>query len=126
VSARVPLEFVNETMRLAHPISDAEGRLVAGVGSAVTATVVRALRRLAIQTVLVVDNEEVASWERAQALDERLRELERRLDREPTNRAYADAIEDAGTGVADSVQVVAAIVPEHPAPIAACAPVATL
>jgi len=87
VSARVPLEFVNETMRLAHPISDAEGRLVAGVGSAFTATVVRALRRLAIQTVLIVDNEEVASWERAEALDERLRELERRLDREPTNEA---------------------------------------
>lgn len=87
MSARVPLEFVNETMRLAHPISDAEGRLVAGVGSTLTATVVRALRRLAIQTVLVVDNEAVASWERAQALDERLRELERRLDREPTNEA---------------------------------------
>ncbi len=87
MSARVPLEFVNETMRLAQPISDAEGRLVAGAGTTLSPGVVRALRKLAIQTVLVVDNETVATWERAQALDEQLRELERRLDREPANEA---------------------------------------
>jgi len=32
------------------------------------------------------------------------------LDREPTNRAYADAIEDAGTGVADSVNSLGQVV----------------
>ena len=89
MSVRVPLEFVNESMRLARPIADAHGRLVAGTGTALVPTVVRALRKLAIQTVLVVDNESVATWERAQALDERLRELERRLDREPANEAMA-------------------------------------
>ena len=87
MSARVPLEFVNETMRLARPITDADGRLVAGAGTTLSPTVLRALRKLAIQTVLIVDNDTVASWERAQALDEQLRNLERRLDREPTNEA---------------------------------------
>src|SRR3989441_3199290 len=32
------------------------------------------------------------------------------LDREPTNRAYGDAIEDAGTGVADSVNSLGQVV----------------
>ena len=87
MSVRVPLEFVNDTMRLAGPIADADGRLVAGAGTTLSPTVLRALRKLAIQTILVVDNDSVAAWERAQALDEQLRELEHRLDREPTNEA---------------------------------------
>lgn len=87
MAVRVPLEFANETMRLARPIADAEGRLVAGTGTALSPTVLRVLRKLAIQTVLIVDNDAVASWERAQALDEQLRQLEQRLDREPVNEA---------------------------------------
>ena len=89
VPARVPLEFVKPTMRLAHAIADADGRLVAGTGTQLSASVVRALRKLALQTVLVADSDDVAPWERTRALDEQLLELERRLDREPANEAMA-------------------------------------
>ena len=72
-------------MRLAHPICDPEGRLVAGSGTALAIPVVRALRRMAIQTVLVSDGPDVASWERARPLEEELLDLERRLDRESSS-----------------------------------------
>ncbi len=86
MAARVPLEFANQTMRLARPISDAEGRLVAGAGTTLSQPVLRALRKLAIQTV-VVENDTLALWECAQDLDDQLQQLERKLDREPTNEA---------------------------------------
>jgi hypothetical protein len=89
VSIRVPLEFLKPTMRLARPIADAHGRLVAGTGTLLGAGVVRALRKLAIQTVLVGESEDIAPWERAQPLQEQLRMLEQRLDREPANEAMA-------------------------------------
>src|SRR2546428_460213 len=84
---RVALEFANASMRLAHPIADGEGRLVAGAGTSLVPTVVRALRKLAIQTVLVADGATVASWERTQPLDAHLQELEQRFDREPRSDA---------------------------------------
>jgi hypothetical protein len=83
------LEFLKASMRLARPIADADGRLVAGVGTLLAPSVVRALRKLAIQTVLVVDSDDVDRWERTQPLDGQLRELEQRLDREPANEAMA-------------------------------------
>lgn len=69
--ARVPLEFAKPTMRLAKPICDAKGRVLAGSGSMLTASVVRLLRRLAIQTV-VVDGDEGAlnGWEAVRPLSE--------------------------------------------------------
>jgi putative nucleotidyltransferase with HDIG domain len=76
-------------MRLARPIADADGRLIVGSGTLLSGSVVRALRKLALQTVLVVDSGDVAPWERTTPLDEQLRELERRLDREPANEAIA-------------------------------------
>lgn len=74
-------------MRLARPIADVHGRLVAGSGTLLSAGVVRALRKLAIQTVLVTDSNDIAAWERTQPLQEQLRALEQRLDREPANEA---------------------------------------
>jgi hypothetical protein len=82
---RVPLQFAKPTMRLAKPICDAEGRLVAGSGTALTDAVVRTFRKLAMQTVLIADSDDVASWERTRPLSEALLELERRIDREPNN-----------------------------------------
>jgi hypothetical protein len=89
VAIRVPLEFLKPTMRLARPIADANGRLVAGSGTLLGAGIVRALRKLAIQTVLVSDSEDIAAWERARPLQEQLQMLEQRLDREPANEAMA-------------------------------------
>ncbi len=76
-------------MRLARPVCDAEGKLVAGGGTALAGPVVRTLRKMAIQTVLVVDSPDVASWERTRPLDEELRDLERRLDRESSEEPLA-------------------------------------
>jgi hypothetical protein len=84
---RVPLPFAKPTMRLAKPLCDAEGRLVAGSGTALTDAVVRTFRKLAIQTVLVADGDDVASWERTRPLSDDLLELERRIDREPNSEA---------------------------------------
>ena len=80
---RVPLRFAKPTMRLAKPICDADGRLVAGSGTALTDAVVRTFRKLAMQTVLVTDGGDIASWERTRPLSDDLLDLERRIDREP-------------------------------------------
>ena len=82
---RVPLQFAKPTMRLARPICDADGKLVAGAGTALGEHVVRTLRKMAVQTVLVRESEEVASWERTKPLSDDLLALERRLDREPAS-----------------------------------------
>ncbi len=74
-------------MRLAQPIADADGRLVVGVGTLLSPSVVRALRKLALQTVIVADSDDLAPWERTRTLDEQLRELEQRFDREPATEA---------------------------------------
>ena len=93
--ARVPLEFAKPTMRLAKPICDAKGRVLAGSGSLLTASVVRLLRRLAIQTV-VVDGDEgaVAGWEAIRPLGEERALLELRLG-ETTPRSARAQLGDA-------------------------------
>src|SRR5258705_288097 len=63
-------------MRLARPIADADGRLIAGTGTQLSPSVVRALRKLAIQTVPVVESDDVASWVRTRPLADELRGLE--------------------------------------------------
>ena len=86
---RVPLQFAKPTMRLVRPICDPDGRLLAGSGTALSASVVRALRKMAIQTVLVDDTPDVASWEKTRPLNEDLLDLERRLDQEPSGEPLA-------------------------------------
>ena len=83
MAVRVPLRFAKATMRLARPICDADGRLVAGSGTALTEHVLRTLRKMAIQTVLVAEDDDIETWERTKPLADELLELERRLDREP-------------------------------------------
>lgn len=76
---RVPLEFAKPTMRLAKPVCDASGRVMAGSGSALTPSIVRLLRRLAIQTVVVESRDDVAGWESIRSLDEERARLDARL-----------------------------------------------
>lgn len=77
---RVPLEFAKPTMRLAKPICDASGRVLAGSGSVLSPSVVRLLRRLAIQTVVVDGGDDtVAGWETIRPLAEERRLLEVRM-----------------------------------------------
>jgi hypothetical protein len=67
---RVPLELAQPTMRLAKPVCDAGGRVMAGSGSALTPSVLRLLRRLAIQSVVVTEESDVAGWEHVRPLAE--------------------------------------------------------
>lgn len=86
---RVPLQFAKPTMHLAVPVCDAQGRVVAGSGTALTATVLRSLRKMAFQTVLVADAPDLPPWEQTKPLNEELLALERRLDREPPSEPLA-------------------------------------
>ena len=79
MAIRVPLTFVRPTMRLAHPIQDADGRLVAGVGTQLSERIVAHLRKLAIQTVAVTSTEDLPDWEVVKPLAEALAELDARF-----------------------------------------------
>ena len=57
VPVRVSLQFARPTMRLARAICDGQGRLLAGRGTALDDRMVHALRKLAVQTVLVTGAE---------------------------------------------------------------------
>jgi hypothetical protein len=70
MAVRIHLQFATPQMRLARPISDANGRLVAGVGTMLSAGVVRVLRHMALQSVLVDDAPGLAAWERVQSAEE--------------------------------------------------------
>jgi len=78
---RVPLEFVRETMQLAAPLADTDGRLLAGRGTVLGERIVRALRKMAIQTVVVLDSPDLQAWETVRSLREDLRALERRFEK---------------------------------------------
>lgn len=62
-------------MRLARPIQDAEGRLVAGAGTQLNERIVAHLRKLAIQTVAVTSSEDLPEWETIKPLVDALAEL---------------------------------------------------
>lgn len=76
---RIPLQFVRPTMRLAGPIIDADGRLVAGIGTELRDSVVRVLRKMAVQAVLVAETDDVGAFETIKPLADELRELDERL-----------------------------------------------
>ena len=92
---RVPLEYAKPTMRLAKPICDAKGRVLAGSGSVLSPSVVRLLRRLAIQTVVVDGGEDVvAGWEAIRSLAEERQLLETRMG-EVAPRSARALLQDA-------------------------------
>jgi len=82
MAVRIHLQFATPQMRLARPISDANGRLVAGIGTILSPGVVRVLRHMAVQSVLVDDAGGVASWEQVLTLDEERAALEARFANE--------------------------------------------
>lgn len=79
MAVRIHLQFATPQMRLARPITDVNGRLVAGLGTTLSAGVVRVLRHMAVQTVLVEDAGEVASWEQVISAAEELAALRARF-----------------------------------------------
>jgi len=83
MAVRVPLQFVKPPMRLARPVLDGEGRLVAGAGTVLGESVVRTLRNLALQSVLVEGGTDLPSWETVEPLEVELRDLADRFGAEP-------------------------------------------
>ena len=79
MAVRVLLQSVQPAMRLARPILDADGHLVAGAGTQLRESVVRALRKLALQSVLVVGGGDVPSWDTVRPLADELADLDARL-----------------------------------------------
>ena len=90
MAVRVHLQFVQPTMRLARPIFDADGKVIAGAGTQLREGIVRILRKMALQTVLVAETDEVPSWDRIKPLEQELAELEERLDAAGRNGPLAE------------------------------------
>jgi hypothetical protein len=90
MAVRIHLQFATPQMRLVRPISDANGRLVAGIGTVLTPGVVRVLRHMAVQSVLVNHAGELAAWERVQTLAEEQAALGERFAREPLTPPLAE------------------------------------
>jgi hypothetical protein len=66
-------------MHLAEAVEGPDGAPVAGVGTTLTAELVRSLRRLGIASVVVRETEGVAEWEEEKDLPDALRELDARF-----------------------------------------------
>ena len=81
-------------MRLARPVCDAEGRPIAGAGTVLDERVVRLLRRMAVQSVPVVETDDLRGWETEQPLGDELQALEERF-RAASRNAALDALHDA-------------------------------
>jgi len=79
---RVPLQFAKPSMRLARPIFDSDGKLVAGNGTLLTERVARLLRKMALQTVLIEDTDDLTPWEKIKPVQREIMELEARFSRE--------------------------------------------
>jgi len=95
MSVRVLLEFAKPTMRLARPIFDGDGKLIAGRGTLLSERMVQLLRRLALQTVVVDDTDDLNQWETVAPVGADLTGLEQRFRREspaPPLQAIYEAI----------------------------------
>ena len=62
MAVRVPLPLVTAGMRLARPLVDPDGLPVAGAGTQLGPSVLRVLRRMAVQSVLVEEADGIPSW----------------------------------------------------------------
>ncbi len=94
MAVRVPLHFAKPTMRLARPIFDRDGRLVAGNGTLLNERVARLLRKMALQSVVVEETEDLPAWEMIRPVEQQLLELEERFRWEEPTKAL-DAIRQA-------------------------------
>lgn len=76
-------------MRLARPICDAQGRLLASTGTLLSDSIVRLLRRSAVQSVLVTGAADLPPWEVVRPLEQDLTSLQDRISREAVDPALA-------------------------------------
>ena len=90
MAARIHLQFATPRMRLARPISDANGRLVAGVGTLLSPGVVRVLRHMAVQSVMVEDGGDLAAWQQVRTPEEEHAALAGRFAGEPLTPPLAE------------------------------------
>jgi len=74
-------------MRLARPIFDSDGRLIAGNGTLLNDSVTRLLRKMALQTVVVEETEDLPLWETIRPIEQQLMELEERFQWEEPSKA---------------------------------------
>jgi hypothetical protein len=93
MAVRVLLEFAQPAMRLARPIFDADGKLIAGTGTQLDERMVRLLRRLALQTVVVEDSGNFSTWQTVTPVETDLAELRRRFQREQPSPALETIFE---------------------------------
>ncbi len=90
MAVRIHLQFATPQMRLARPISDANGRLVAGVGTILSPGVVRVLRHMAVQSVAVDDAHGLAPWQQVRTVAEELAALDARFAAETPTPPLAE------------------------------------
>jgi hypothetical protein len=81
-------------MRLARPVCDADGRPIAGAGTVLDERVVRLLRRMAVQSVPVVESDDLRAWETEKPLDDAIQALDERF-RAESRSAALDELHDA-------------------------------
>ena len=70
-------------MHLARAVLGADGCVVAGAGTTLDASVVHSLARLGVQSVEVVEADDIAEWEEDKDLARALADLEARFAAEP-------------------------------------------
>lgn len=90
MAVRIHLQFATAYMRLARPISDTNGRLVAGVGTVLTPGVVRVLRHMAVQSVTIEDDGGLRGWERVETVADQQAELAARFADESLTAPLAE------------------------------------
>lgn len=86
---RVKLRFVRSDMHLAEAVSGADGGLLAGAGTRLSAALVDELRRLGLTGVAVREAAEVADWEEDKDAARALADLEARFAPEPADPILA-------------------------------------
>lgn len=91
---RVLLPFVRSVMRLAEPVVDGDGRVVAGTGTQLSDRLLSVLRAVGVESVVVADGVPVQPWETVRPLAEELAALEARFGAAPREGARA-ALHDA-------------------------------
>jgi hypothetical protein len=90
MAVRIHLQFATPQMRLARPISDVNGRLVAGVGTILSAGVLRVLRSMAVQNVMVEDLGEVGPWQQVRTVEDEQAALVKRFAGETVTAPLAE------------------------------------
>jgi hypothetical protein len=80
---RIHVRYARPSLHLARPVAGADGALVAGVGSALTPSVVRGLSDIGVTRVWVREVDRVRAWEEDRDLEQALAALDARLAGEP-------------------------------------------